>query len=39
MTLRQAAIVPAAEAACSRLDAAVHRELGSTTLKEFSAAR
>jgi len=39
MTLRQAAIVPAAEAACSRLDAAVQRELGGTTLKEFSATR
>jgi membrane protein len=38
ITLRHAAIVPAAEAACAGVDAAIGRELGRITLKDFAAA-
>jgi membrane protein len=38
MTLRQAAIVAPAEAVCGRVDAAVSRELGGLSLKDFAAA-
>ena len=38
MTLRQAAIVAPAEQACGRVDAAIQRELGAISLRDFATA-
>lgn len=37
MTLRNAAVVPAADEACGRVDDAIRRELGRVTLRDFAA--